>query len=84
MEIIKDIKINNYKGLEEIQFPCGSVNILVGPNNTGKSSVLESIWMAISSLDNFKDILDTKLTDIVIDNDNINNNRYLITQGKQQ
>lgn len=84
MEIIKDIRITNYKGLEEIQFPCGSVNILVGPNNTGKSSILQSIWMAISSLNNFKDVLDTTLTDIILDKFNINNNHYLITQGKQQ
>lgn len=84
MEIIKDIRITNYKGLEEIQFPCGSVNILVGPNNTGKSSILQSVWMAISSLNNFKDVLDTKVTDIILDKFNINNNRYLITQGKHQ
>ena len=64
MEIIKEVKISNYKGLEEIQFPCGSVNILVGPNNTGKSSILESIFMSISSLNNFEDTLQTGLGDI--------------------
>lgn len=64
MEIIKEIKINNYKGLEDIQFPCGSINIIVGPNNTGKSSFLESIFMSISSLNNFEDMLKTDLSDI--------------------
>ena len=34
MDIIKEVKIKNYKGLEEIQFPCRSINIIVGPNNT--------------------------------------------------
>ena len=64
MEIIKEIKINNYKGLEDIQFPCGSINIIVGPNNTGKSSFLESIFMSISSLNNFEDMLKTDLSDL--------------------
>ena len=62
MEIIKEVNISNYKGLEEIQFPCGSINILVGPNNTGKSSILESIFMSISSLNNFEDILKNDLS----------------------
>lgn len=60
MNIIKDVKITDYKGIEEIHFPCESINIIVGPNNTGKSSILESIWMTISSLNNFEDVLETK------------------------
>ena len=64
MGIIKEVKINNYKGIENIQFPCGSINIIVGPNNTGKSSLLESIIMSISSLNNFEDINEIKLSDI--------------------
>jgi len=80
MNIIKDVQIMNYKGIEEMQFPCSSINIIVGPNNTGKSSILESIWMAISSLNNFEDNLGTHLSDIGI----TENIRYLIHQGKQK
>ncbi len=83
MEIIKDIKINNYKGLEDIQFPCASVNILVGPNNTGKSSILESVFMSISSLNHFVDVLDTRLFDI-FNLDVRKNIKYFINQGKQK
>ena len=80
MNIIKDVEITNYKGIEEMRFPCGSINIIVGPNNTGKSSVLESIWMAVSSLNNFEDNLGTHLSDIGI----TESIRYLIHQGKQK
>ncbi len=65
MNIIKDVKITDYKGIEEIDFPCESINIIVGPNNTGKSSILESIWMAVSSLNNFEDVLETTLADVI-------------------
>jgi len=80
MNIIKDVEITNYKGIEELRFPCGSINIIVGPNNTGKSSILESIWVAISSLNNFEDTIGTQLSDIGV----TENIRYLIHQGKQK
>lgn len=83
MEIIKDVKINNYKGLEEVQFPCGSVNILVGPNNTGKSSILESIFMSISSLSRFEDILETRVYDI-FKLDARKNMKYLINRVSEK
>ncbi len=83
MEIIKDIKINNYKGLEEVQFPCGSVNILVGPNNTGKSSILESVFMTVSSLNHFEDVLETRLFDIFKLDARINI-KHFINQGSQK
>jgi AAA15 family ATPase/GTPase len=80
MNIIKDVEIINYKSIEEMRFPCGSINIIVGPNNTGKSSILESIWMAVSSLNNFEDNLGTHLSGIGV----TENIRYLIHQGKQK
>ncbi|MFA4934939.1 MAG: AAA family ATPase [Candidatus Methanoperedens sp.] len=82
MEIIKEVKISNYKGLEDIQFPCGSINIIVGPNNTGKSSILESILMSISSLNSFEDALEIELSDI-LDLDDVNI-KYFILQGKKK
>ncbi|NMG83528.1 MAG: AAA family ATPase [Methanosarcinales archaeon] len=80
MNIIKNVEIVNYKGIEKTQFSCGSINIIVGPNNTGKSSILESVWMAVASLNDFEDNLETRLSDI-IETENI---RHLIHQGKQK
>jgi len=76
---IEEVKINNYKGIEDIQFPCGPINIIVGPNNTGKSSILQSIMMSISSLNNFKDILGTGLQSIF--NDDMRGLKYFVHQG---
>lgn len=76
---IKEVKINNYKGIEDIQFPCGSINIIVGPNNTGKSSILESIIIAASSLNDFEDALGTKISSFFAYNER--NLKYFIRQG---
>lgn len=80
MKIINDISIKNFKGIEEMDFPCGSINIIVGPNNTGKSSILQSIWLAITSLDDFTDVLDNELSEIVVNEYDF---KYLINQGKE-
>ncbi|HJH31649.1 MAG TPA: hypothetical protein C5S50_05610 [Methanosarcinaceae archaeon] len=80
MEIINDISIKNFKGIEEMDFPCGSINIIVGPNNTGKSSILQSIWLAITSLNDFTDVMDNEISEIVVDEFNF---KYLINQGKE-
>lgn len=44
--MIKNIQIKYFKGLEDIKIlDCGMVNIFVGKNNAGKSSVLHAIDM---------------------------------------
>jgi len=44
---ISKLKIKNFRGLEEIEFEPGSgINVLVGPNAVGKTSVLEAIRLA--------------------------------------
>jgi AAA15 family ATPase/GTPase len=40
---IKNIEIEGYKGLSKLKFNPKKINILVGKNNTGKTSVLEAI-----------------------------------------
>ena len=43
---IRDISITNFKGLDSINFGAKTINVIVGRNNTGKTSILESIALA--------------------------------------
>lgn len=44
---ISTLKIRNFRGLEDIEFsPRPGINVLVGPNAVGKTSVLEAIRLA--------------------------------------
>lgn len=54
---IKKVRIQNYKGLENLGFEPSRINIFVGRNNTGKSSALEAVALALSATNGFEDAL---------------------------
>lgn len=71
--MIETITIERFKNIYKIELPLDNINILVGANNAGKSSILQSIQFAVSiaqttSLDEFQttrwkaDNLSTSLT----------------------
>lgn len=45
---IDKIKIKNFKKVSEIEIDLKNINYLVGGNNSGKSSVLQAVHMAVS------------------------------------
>lgn len=46
--MLKSITIQKFKGIHEIDLQLGEINVLVGGNNAGKSSVLQAIQFAVS------------------------------------
>jgi AAA15 family ATPase/GTPase len=61
--MLDKIEIKNYRILEDLKFEPSRLNVFVGRNNTGKSSALEAIALALSSLNGFKDVLENDLLD---------------------
>lgn len=45
---IKQIQIRRFKAIESVDFSPDSVNILIGGNNSGKSSFLQAVQFAVS------------------------------------
>ena len=43
-------EVKNYKALKEISFEVGSVNVFVGTNGAGKSSILEALGILSASI----------------------------------
>lgn len=59
--MLKSLKIKNFRCFEEFDLPqLGRVNLLVGKNNSGKTSILEAIHILNSpdSIKSFLDIID--------------------------
>lgn len=49
--LLKHININYFKGLDSIELKdCGNLNVIVGKNNSGKSSILHAIDIAALAL----------------------------------
>ena len=47
--MLKNIKISNYRGIKNIQMnDFSNVNIFVGKANTGKTSILEAIFILLN------------------------------------
>ncbi len=45
---ISSIRIQNFRALRDIEIPLNSSTVIIGENNTGKSSVLDCISLALS------------------------------------
>lgn len=48
MSIIESVTIRRFKQLEELPVPLQDITVLIGANNSGKSSVLQAIHFAVS------------------------------------
>lgn len=44
--MVKDIKIENFKSVADLNIPMGEFNVLIGENGCGKSNILEAIAFA--------------------------------------
>ena len=46
MKLLDSIKIVNFRGIKQLEIPhLAQVNLIVGKNNSGKSSLLEALWL---------------------------------------
>jgi energy-coupling factor transporter ATP-binding protein EcfA2 len=48
MPRIKSVTIRRFKRLQELTLPLGDVTLLIGANNSGKSSILQALHFAVS------------------------------------
>lgn len=46
---LKQIEIRNFRGIRELTLPLGRFNLLIGENNSGKSSILDALRLCLST-----------------------------------
>ncbi|MGP2494453.1 ATP-dependent nuclease [Mesorhizobium sp. PUT5] len=46
--LIKRIRISNFRSIRQADIELGPVNVLIGPNNAGKSAILEAVRIALT------------------------------------
>ena len=50
--MVKEIKIQNYKSVQDLTLELGRINVLIGANGCGKSNILEAIAFGSAAADN--------------------------------
>ena len=64
--MIKNLQINNYKSINQIDLNCSRINVLIGEPNSGKSNILEALDLSnLSSLMHSNNIAKTPSSDEV-------------------
>ena len=53
--MINEITIKRFKAISEIMLPLDRTNLLIGSNNSGKSSVLQAVQFAVSVAQTMKE-----------------------------
>lgn len=43
--MIRELSIRNFKSLENVKIELGKINVLVGPNGSGKTAIIESLLL---------------------------------------
>jgi Predicted ATP-dependent endonuclease of the OLD family len=46
---VNEISIENFKGIDSLKFQPRLLNVIVGRNNTGKTSILEAMALVLNS-----------------------------------
>ncbi|MCP1388712.1 AAA family ATPase [Corynebacterium sp. TA-R-1] len=69
--IIERVRVRNFKRLDELTLELGNINVLVGPNNSGKSSFIQGLQFGISALQSIALIVDANGRKLSWKNDKI-------------
>jgi AAA15 family ATPase/GTPase len=83
--MIKNISIENFKSIKNLNFEARRVNIFIGEPNTGKSNVLEALGLYSSEyVNNFNDIVRFKNINNIFHQNNSSNPIKIIFDRKWQ
>ena len=53
--IIEQVRISNYRSLKYIDVKLGMMNVLIGPNNSGKSNFLHALELSVNGSRNLSE-----------------------------
>jgi len=57
LQLVREIYIKDYRCVDEAKIQLSRLNILVGRNNTGKTSIVEALALALTAPHGYKDLL---------------------------
>jgi ABC-type branched-subunit amino acid transport system ATPase component len=82
MARIKKLVIDGYRGIDHFEYEPNMINILVGRNNTGKSSILEAAAITYTAPTGFQDRLGNNILEKIIERKGVKNLEYFVNLNK--
>jgi predicted ATP-dependent endonuclease of OLD family len=83
MAPIEKLVIDGYRGIDHFEYEPKMINILVGRNNTGKSSILEVAAITYTAPTGFQDRLGNNIFEKIIERKGWENLEYFINLNKK-
>jgi predicted ATP-dependent endonuclease of OLD family len=83
MAPIEKLVIDGYRGIDHFEYEPNMINILVGRNNTGKSSILEAAAITYTAPTGFQDRLGNNIFEKIIERKGWENLEYFINLNKK-
>jgi AAA15 family ATPase/GTPase len=83
MAPIEKLVIDGYRGIDHFEYEPKMINILVGRNNTGKSSILEAAAITYTAPTGFQDRLGNNIFEKIIERKGWENLEYFINLNKK-
>jgi len=80
---IEKLVIDGYRGIDYFEYEPNMINILVGRNNTGKSSILEAAAITYTAPTGFQDRLGNNIFEKIIERKGWENLEYFINLNKK-
>jgi AAA15 family ATPase/GTPase len=82
MAPIEKLVIDGYRGIDHFEYEPNMINILVGRNNTGKSSILEAAAITYTAPTGFQDRLGNNILEKIIERKGVKNLEYFVNLNK--
>jgi AAA15 family ATPase/GTPase len=82
MAPIEKLVIDGYRGIDHFEYEPNMINILVGRNNTGKSSILEAAAITYTAPTMFQDRLGNNILEKIIERKGVKNLEYFVNLNK--
>jgi len=66
LQYAKKLYIENFRCIDKLEIPLNKINVFVGRNNTGKTSIIEALTLILTSLKKYKDVLGRDILDAIL------------------
>ncbi len=63
--VLKEVEIRGFRAITNLRIPLTKINVLVGRNNTGKTTIIEALAMLLTSFNRYEDLVGNSILDLI-------------------